>query len=182
MPAASATPETVVAFFCAAGQDHPKTHAPDAHRAIRERFLGLHDAAAQGTLAGWPETPTGALALILLLDRFPRSAFRGTPRMFSTDAEARRAADAAIAGWLDEAIEPELRPLCYVPFANSENISDQDRSVALATPLGGATLETAERRRAIIKRFGRFPDRNAILGRETREEEQRFLEAEAGRA
>ena len=143
---------------------------------FRERFLSLHEAAAQGELAGWLATPNGALALLVLLDQFPRNAFRGTPRMYATDAMAREAAAAAIEAGHDRAVETELQVFFYLPFAHSENLADQERSVALNRRLGQPMLSHAERHRGIVQRFGRFPHRNAILGRAMTGEEQRFLD------
>jgi uncharacterized protein (DUF924 family) len=116
------------------------------------------------------------LALVILLDQFPRNAFRGTTRMYATDGLAREVADAALAAGHDHRIEPELRLFLYLPFAHSETLRDQERSVALAEKLGDPSLSHARGHHEIIRRFGRFPHRNRILGRTTTQEEQRFLE------
>ena len=145
-------------------------------RRFRERFLSLHEAASRGELAGWLTTPNGALALLLLLDQFPRNAFRGTPRMYATDAMAREMAAAAIDAGHDRAVRPELQVFFYLPFGHSENLADQERSVALVRRLGQPDLSHAERHHRIIQRFGRFPHRSPILGRTLSEEEQRFLD------
>ena len=145
-------------------------------RRFRERFLSLHEMAARGELGGWLATPEGALALLVLLDQFPRNAFRGTPQMYATDVMARRIADAAIISGRDRAVDKELSLFFYLPFAHSENLADQNRSVRLARRLGEPNLSHAKRHRNIIERFGRFPHRNQILGRTMRPEEQRFLD------
>jgi uncharacterized protein (DUF924 family) len=145
-------------------------------RRFRDRFLPLYEAAARGELSQWPATAGGALALVLLLDQFPRNAFRGTPRMYATDMMAREIAHAAIAAGHDHAVEQPLSLFFYLPFGHSENLADQERSVALARRLGQPNLSHAERHRDIIRRFGRFPHRNPILGRAMTEDEQRYLD------
>jgi uncharacterized protein (DUF924 family) len=145
-------------------------------RRFRDRFLPLYEAAADGALSEWSATAEGALALVLLLDQFPRNAFRGTPRMYATDALARRIAHTAVEAGHDHAVEPQLSLFFYLPFGHSENLADQERSVALARRLGQPNLAHAERHRDIIRRFGRFPHRNPILGRPMTEAEQRYLD------
>lgn len=130
----------------------------------------------RGELAGWLTTSHGALALVLLLDQFPRNAFRGTPRMYQTDALAREIAAAGIAAGHDRSVEEKLRLFFYLPFGHSEDLTDQERSVALTSDLGQPNLSHAERHRDIVRRFGRFPHRNPILGRAMTEEEQKFLD------
>jgi uncharacterized protein (DUF924 family) len=146
---------------------------------FRDRFLPAHEAAAAGQLEGWGATAQGALALVLLLDQFPRNAFRGSPRMYATDAQARAAADAAIAAGHDLAVDPQLRPFFYLPFMHSEELPDLERCVALTEAIGGEHRGFARHHRDIVARFGRFPHRNAVLGRPSSEQEQRFL-AEGG--
>jgi uncharacterized protein (DUF924 family) len=111
----------------------------------------------------------------LLLDQYPRNSFRNTPRMYATDAAARDVADAAITAGHDRAVEVGLQVFIYLPFGHSEDLADQERSVALAERLGEPTLTLAKHHRDIVRRFGRFPHRNPILGRPMRPEEQRFL-------
>ena len=113
---------------------------------------------------------------MILLDQFPRNAFRGTPRMYATDPLARMLANDAIRRGHDREIEPALRVFMYLPFGHSENLADQERSVELVRHLGQPNLSHAEGHRDIVRRFGRFPHRNKILSRETRPEEQRFLD------
>jgi len=167
----------VVDFWRAAGPE--RWFAKDAafDQAFREAFLALHEKAARGDCVGWLATPAGALGLLLLLDQFPRNAFRGTPRMYATDAMAREAATAAIAVGHDWLVEAQMQVFFYLPFGHSESIDDQDRSVELSCRLAPPHLAQAERHRDIVRRFGRFPHRNPILGRQMTAEEQRFLDA-----
>lgn len=168
--------DNVLAFWREAGPSlwFAKDDAFDTR--FRNGFLALHEAAARGALAEWEATPEGALALLILLDQFPRNAFRGTPRMYATDHLARRIAGTAIAAGHDAALEPTMRLFVYLPFAHSEDAADQERSVALCRGLGQPSLSHAERHRDIIARFGRFPHRNPILGRTMTAEEQRYLD------
>jgi len=149
--------------------------------ALRLRFEPVHHAAARGEYATWRETPEGCLALLLLLDQFPRNLYRGSAHAFATDPLARAVARHCVETGFDQAVAAELRPFCYLPFEHSEAIEDQDRSVALFEAHDAATgdvssLDWAVRHRDIIRRFGRFPHRNAALGRETTPEEQAFLD------
>ncbi len=173
-----ASPDDVVAFWQAAG---PKTwYRKDASfdAEILARFLATYEAAAANNLSAWENTATGALALLIVLDQFPRNMFRGSARAFAADALARAAADRAIARGFDQEIEPPLRTFFYLPFEHSENLADQERCVTLARATGDAdTLKWAQLHADIIRRFGRFPHRNAVLGRTTTPEEQVFLDA-----
>jgi len=169
------TPAEVVAFWREAGPEQWFDQDPAFDARFRERFLDTHFAAARGELDAWRTQPEGVLALLLLLDQFPRNAFRGSAHMYATDPLARRIACDALAQGLDRAIEPELRLFCYLPFAHSEDPADQDRSVALMRSLGEEPLAHAEGHREIVRRFGRFPHRNAMLGRRTSAEEAAFL-------
>lgn len=144
---------------------------------FRSRFLNHHEAAAQGKLDGWADDAFGALALVILLDQFPRNAFRGTARMYATDKPARQLAARAIAAGFDLQAPAELRLFFYLPFAHSEILADQDRSVELSGRLGPDYLKHSLEHREIIRRFGRFPHRNKILGRASTAEERQFLDA-----
>lgn len=166
----------VVAFWREAGPERWFAKDEAFDRQFKTRGLALHEAAARGDLDAWNATPEGALALAILLDQFPRNAFRDTPRMFATDEKALGLAAAAIDAGHDQAVTENLRTFFYLPFEHSEELADQERAVALFAPLGGEVLAYAEIHRDIIHRFGRFPHRNAILGRETTPEEQRFLD------
>ena len=167
---------SVVEFWRDAGPSHWFAKDKDFDRRFRERLLATHEAAARGDLDGWLRTPTGALALIILLDQFPRNAFRGTPRMYATDFKARAAAAVAIEAGHDHAVSKDLRLFVYLPFGHSEDPADQERSVTLAQALGEPDLSHARRHRDIIRRFGRFPHRNPILGRSMTADEQRYLD------
>jgi uncharacterized protein (DUF924 family) len=166
----------VVEFWRAAGPGlwFAKDDAFD--RRFRDRFLAVHEAAARGELAGWGTGADGALALVILLDQFPRNAFRGTARMYATDGHARLVADAGIKAGHDRLVDHELAKFFYLPFAHAEDPTDQERSVALVRRLGEPDLSHALGHRDIIRRFGRFPHRNPILGRTMTPEEQRYLE------
>jgi uncharacterized protein (DUF924 family) len=176
IPAPPAEALAMVDFWRQAGPGLWFAKVQEFDRQFRERFLSLYGVAARGDLTNWAQTPTGALALVLLLDQFPRNAFRNTPRMYESDVAARKLADTAIAAGHDRAVEAELQVFFYLPFGHSEDLADQERSVGLARRLGEPTLSHAEHHRDIIRRFGRFPHRNPILGRPMRPEEQRYLE------
>jgi len=171
-------PADVVTFWTEAGPKawYKKKTAFDAE--IRRRFEALHFAASRGELDGWAETAEGALALLLLLDQFPRNMFRGSPHAFATDPLARQVARAAVDRGFDQQVAPELRQFFYLPFEHSEHLEDQDHSVALCAASGDADLlKWARLHRDIIARFGRFPHRNASLARTTTEQEQAFLKS-----
>ncbi len=167
----------LLAFWLDAGPKRWFARDDAFDAALRERFMALHLAAARRELDGWTAQPDGAIALVLLLDQFPRNAFRGTAHMYATDALARQAADRLLGAGFDLAVDARLRPFCYLPFMHSEALSDQQRSVALNAPLGGESLRFARHHHDIVARFGRFPHRNRALGRETSAEEQAFLDA-----
>ncbi len=166
----------VVDFWRAAGPELWFAKDDSFDREFRERFLHLHEEAAGGNLREWQGWAIGALALCILLDQFPRNAFRGSPRMYVTDALARQVATAAVQAGHDHAVEPELQLFFYLPFGHSEVLDDQERCVALSERLGEPNISHAKRHRDIVRRFGRFPHRNPILGRTMKVEEQRFLD------
>lgn len=153
---------------------------PAFDQAVRERFLGLYEKAARGELARWKEQPDDCLALIIVLDQFPRNMFRGTARAFAADPLALATARHAIAQGFDRNYSPVERLFAYLPFEHSERLEDQLRACALMEPLK-AFPETADTyhyavaHRDIIQRFGRFPHRNALLGRTSTAEESEFL-------
>jgi uncharacterized protein (DUF924 family) len=144
---------------------------------FRDIFAQQHGAAARGELMPWLSTPEGGLSLVLLLDQYPRNAFRGTPRMYASDPLARIVADAAIGLGYDQAVGSDLRGFFYLPFAHSEFLADQERSVELCADLPEPGPSHSRGHRDTILRFGRFPHRNAILGRETTAEEAAWLAA-----
>lgn len=165
----------VVGFWREAG---PRWFARDDafDHEFRERFLALHYAAARGELASWEQSPEGVLGLLILLDQFPRNAFRGTGHMFATDGLALAIARRALVNGFDLKIEMQLRPFVYLPYEHAENLADQDECVRLMTQFGGETLRYAIVHRDVIAQFGRFPHRNASLGRDTSVAEQYFLD------
>ena len=145
---------------------------------IRRRFLTTHEAAAAGKLNAWEHSAEGALALLILLDQFPRNMFRGQARMFETDPMARAIAAGSIVRGFDAQVAREMRGFFYLPFEHSEDMADQVRCVAFYKAIGDADgLKWAELHADIIRRFGRFPHRNAVLGRATTAEERAFLES-----
>lgn len=167
--------EAVVSFWIDAGPGLWFAKDPTFDARFRERFLPAHEAAARGELQHWLDTSHGALALVLLLDQFPRNSFRGTPRMYDTDAIARKASRLALSAGHDLRVAKDLRKFFLLPFAHSEDLADQDRSVALARRIGTEDLRRAEHHRDIVRRFGRFPHRNAILGRQSTPAEHQYL-------
>jgi uncharacterized protein (DUF924 family) len=169
-------PADIVSFWQEAGKAMWFAKDADFDRRFREKFLSAYDAARRGELDDWAATPNGALALLILLDQFPRNAFRGTPRMFESDALARDIADRAIAAGHDQQICGLVRAFFYTPFHHSEELADQERAVDLMRPLGEVATHAAERHCDIVRRFGRFPHRNAILGRTMTAAEQAFLD------
>jgi len=178
VPGSDVTVESIIAFWQAAGPQRwfEKDDGFDAD--IRARFLAAHEAAAAGRLAGWENSATGTLALLLLLDQFPRNIFRGSARAFATDAQALALAKRAIDRGFDKEVAPELRTFFYLPFMHAEDIAEQEHCVALYEAAGNADgRKWAELHADIIRRFGRFPHRNAVLGRATTPEEQAFLDA-----
>jgi uncharacterized protein (DUF924 family) len=177
-PAPIASPADVLAFWRAAGADKwfKKDSTFDAE--IMARFAETQRAAAAGALSAWADTAEGALALLILLDQFPRNMFRGEARAFATDAQARAAAESAIARGFDQAVPAAERMFFYLPFEHSESMADQERCIALMRATGDADLvKWAQLHADIIRRFGRFPHRNMVLGRATTPEEQAFLDA-----
>ncbi|HZO46441.1 MAG TPA: DUF924 family protein [Xanthobacteraceae bacterium] len=172
-----ATAADALAFWRAAGPDKwfKKSDAFDAE--IRARFLATYEAAAAGQLSDWEATPEGALALTIVLDQFPRNIFRHDPRAFAADATARGVADRALARGFDSRFPVAERYFFYMPFEHSEAMADQERCCALFRAMGDADLlHWAELHADVIRRFGRFPHRNAVLGRTTTPAEKSFLD------
>lgn len=174
-------PSEIAAFWRDAGPSRwfKRDDAFDA--AFSARFMDMHHAAARRELEDWMASAEGALALLILLDQFPRNAFRGSAHAYATDALARHYAARMVEAGLDAQVEPMLRLFCYLPFEHSEAMADQQRAVALIRALGDADLlRYAEAHRDAIARFGRFPHRNRALGRATTPEEQAWLDAGGG--
>ena len=173
---AIASDEDVVDFWKAAGPAKwfAKDEAFDAE--IIARFGAAYRAASDGRLDEWELTPRGALALILLLDQFPRNMFRGTTDVYRTDAKAFLLAERAIERGHHTAYDPPLCRFFFLPFQHAEDLAAQDRAVALSEESGDADgVKWAKHHRDIVARFGRFPHRNALLGRENTPEEAAFL-------
>ena len=175
------TPKDVVTFWKEAGPDKwfAKNDAFDAD--FKTRFEAAHFSAARRELDGWLAKPDGALALMILLDQYPRNSFRGSAHQFATDPLALALANQAVAAGHHRAFEPQLANFILLPFEHSEDLPDQDRAIELFTTMRDETgdaegLKWAELHRDIIVRFGRFPHRNAALGRDTTPEEQAFLD------
>lgn len=142
---------------------------------VRSRFLALHEAAAAGRLARWADAPRSCLALVIVLDQFPRNMFRGEARAFATDPQARAAACAILQHAWDKQMTLAERLFAYLPFEHSEALEDQDRACELMQDFDDEQRRYAERHREIIRRFGRFPHRNGILGRPSTPAEIEFL-------
>ncbi len=173
----SADPEQVLDFwFSADTRPFWFRSTPEFDARLRERFLDVWQAAARGELEAWNTTPEGALALVIILDQFPLNMFRGQAESFSTEALSREVAHKAIdRGW-DRDLDDAGRAFLYLPFMHSEARDDQERSVQLFRDADLVdNLRWAEHHREIIQRFGRFPHRNAALGRESSGEELEWL-------
>jgi uncharacterized protein (DUF924 family) len=182
------SPAEVLAFWFG-GEDEPgygefreewfrKDEAFD--REVTDRFGDLYERAAAGDLDGWQEEPDSCLALVIVLDQFPRNMFRGDGKTHATDDKALQTARYAIEHALDRELPAFQKMFLYMPFMHAESVEDQRRSVELfeglaAEPGGPDVVEYAVGHRDIVERFGRFPHRNAILGRETTPEEAEFL-------
>ena len=148
---------------------------------IRERFGALVERALRGELEAWGDEPRSALAQILLLDQFTRNAYRGSARSFAGDARALAAATRMVGSRQDEALAPFMRGFVYLPFEHAEGLAMQDEAIRLFTKLANEApehadmLDYAHRHRDVIERFGRFPHRNDILGRQSTAEEIAFV-------
>jgi uncharacterized protein (DUF924 family) len=173
-----ATPDDILAFWREAGRDGWYRHDAAFDAEVRRRFLATWQKAATGELSSWETSDDGALALTIVLDQFPRNMFRQDARTYASDGLAREVADRAIDRGADGRIDPALREFFYLPFMHSEHPADQQRCVALFRKAGDSeNLRYAEDHADIIRRFGRFPHRNPVLGRPTTPEEQAFLDA-----
>jgi uncharacterized protein (DUF924 family) len=172
-----AQPSAVLAFWREAGPERwfKKDTAFDDE--LRTRFLETYAAAAAGTLADWETSADGALALTIVLDQFPRNMFRGNARTYAADALARSVAGRALDRGFDRSMPISDRQFFYLPFEHSESLPDQERCCTLFATTGDADLlKWAQSHADVVRRFGRFPHRNAMLGRVTTPEEQAFLD------
>ena len=167
------------------GREHRRTiwfkSTDEFDAALRREFLADHEAAAAGAFQSWEILAEGALAVVLLLDQVPRNIFRGSSRAYATDAAACATADRALERGFDQLVPPVWRFFFYMPFHHSEDLADQRRSLALFQTLPRDPDRAGSLRRygrpyvEVIERFGRFPHRNAILGRRSTEAEIAFL-------
>jgi uncharacterized protein (DUF924 family) len=174
----TASAEAVLAFWRGSGPDKwfKKDTAFDDE--IRMRFLTTYEVAARGGLAAWEQTQESALAFVIVLDQFPRNMFRGSARAFDADPLALAVAGRAIGRGFDMEFPVQERAFFYLPFEHSERVADQERCCELFRATGDAELlKWAELHADIIRRFGRFPHRNAVLGRTTTADEQAFLDS-----
>ena len=178
------SPDDVLAFWFGSeeGEFRQSWFQKDAlfDKEVRSRFLGLYEEAASGEHDDWRENARGALALVIVLDQFPRNMFRDDPRTYATDEKAREVCMHAVEHALDRELPPLHRWFLYMPMMHSERVEDQRTSVELFKRLGKVgeadPVPYATGHADIVERFGRFPHRNAILGRETTAEEAEFLQ------
>lgn len=172
-----ATPNDVLGFWRHAGPEKWFNKNSRFDESIRLKFEPVHHRAARGEYDAWAVTAEGALALLILLDQFPRNLYRESGHAFATDPKARSIARAAIESGFHLKLEPEVRGFFILPFEHSEDPVDQDFCLAVAAELEDPeVLKWAKIHHDIIARFGRFPHRNAALGRTTTAAEQAFLD------
>ena len=177
MVEAPVTPAEILSFWRDAGPDRWYRRDDIFDAEVCQRFLDLWQRAAAGELSEWEKSDDGALALVIVLDQFPRNLFRDDGRTYASDALARDVAQRAVENGVDARIDPVLREFLYLPFMHSEHLPDQLRCIALSRAAGHAeNLKWAEHHADIIRRFGRFPHRNRLLGRLNTPEEQAFLD------
>jgi uncharacterized protein (DUF924 family) len=176
-PLVTAHPNDILGFWRNAGPAKWFKKQSAFDEAIRLKFEPVHHAAARGEYDAWTESPEAALALLILLDQFPRNLYRGSGHAYATDPKAQSIARTAVEAGFDRQVEAGLRNFFYMPFEHSEDLADQDYNLALCAETGVEdNLKWAQIHREIIVRFGRFPHRNAALGRKTTPEEQEFLD------
>jgi len=195
-PNASSRAEEILLFWFAPdpGSDASTAQSrwfvanPEFDQLCRKRFLDMYEDAACGRLDDWRKEPRSCLALILLLDQFPRNMFRDTARAFATDAKALELSRYAVGAAFDRRLPPLMRMFLYLPLEHSENMDDQLESVRLThaltaeNPAMTETLEYAEQHLETIRLFGRFPARNDALGRQSTQGEMNFLKTTSNRS
>lgn len=172
-------PSDVIDFWFEDGSEEKWFQPPPEFDAeIVERFGATYEDAAAERLAAWEATPEGALALIIVLDQFSRNMFRDSPKAFAADPLACAVTERAIEKGHDMAVPEDRRIFFYMPLEHAEDLALQDRCVALVKERcpRGQYVDFAERHRAVIARFGRFPHRNEVLGRESTPEEIEYLD------
>ncbi len=171
-------PEDILNYWIyQVGRERWFSDDPTLDSDIRAQFLETYEMAIDGKLEAWSKTPEGMLALMLLFDQFPRRMFRGTTRAFETDEMALELARESIIKHFDDRIGKEYKFLFYLPFLNSESIGDQRLAIYYVRERTKEQdwLEIAEKNYEIVERFGRFPQRNPVLGRPFTPEEEQFL-------
>ncbi|ADZ68680.1 DUF924 family protein [Polymorphum gilvum] len=177
MPDTSCNPLDILDFWWTAGPQSWFKRDPHFDAIIRDRFSGCMEAALSGRLDAWADTPHGALALLLLLDQFPRNVFRDDARAFAGDARAQAIAAKAVDAGFDRAFPKDGRTFFYLPFEHAEDMAQQERAVDLFRRLGDQTYyHYALVHMDVIRRFGRFPHRNAVLGRASTAAEKAYLD------
>ena len=176
---AQADPQTLLQYWFSP-QVKPLWFAATAEfdQEFEKSFSTYYTAACRGELNDWKNTAQGSLALVLLFDQYPLNVFRGQKQCFATEQQARDIANLAIEQGLDQQLTEEQKVFLYMPLMHSESLQDQDRSVELCQTAGLTNLEYAKHHREIIRRFGRFPHRNAILGRHSTPEELDYLNSD----
>ena len=173
------TPEEIIKYWFS---DRIKkqwfSSTPELDREIHDKFSEIWHEASEGKLEVWGDTPEGCLALVILLDQCPLNMFRGKAKSFTTESQAREIAREAIKRGFDKALQTEELSVLYLPFMHSENEADQEDSVKFYQEANlKENLDFAKHHRDLIKEFGRFPHRNAILGRTSTKEELEYLES-----
>ena len=180
MTTSETTPEEIIGFwFSTRARPLWFNSTPEFDAELREHFLPTYRAALSGELAHWADTAEGALALVLCLDQLPLNMFRGQVESFAGEGLSRLIAEEAIERGFDQSLSNEQKAFLYMPYMHSEDLADQDRALALFEQAGLMdNLKWAKHHRDIVARFGRFPHRNAILGRESTAEENAWLASE----
>jgi len=176
------TPADVLDFwFAPASRERWFNSTPAFDMSIRSVFGETWQQARDGQLSDWESGPEGALALVIVLDQFPLNMYRGSDLQYSTEAQSREVAARAIERGFDGQLPRDRLAFLYLPFMHSESLADQDRSVDLFERAGlESNLEFARHHREIVRRFGRFPHRNAVLGRDSTAEELAWLASPGG--
>lgn len=178
-----ATPKEIIDFWLRHGPEAWFSASAELDREINEKYADLHIDACKRDLADWEATAEGALALLLLLDQFPRNLYRGSAHSYATDGLARAVARRALKKGLDKQVPDQLRPFFYLPFEHSESMDDQQLCIRLLEEHRDQTgdeesLKWAILHKDIIEQFGRFPHRNEALGRDTTPAEQAYLDSD----
>jgi uncharacterized protein (DUF924 family) len=177
MTETNVAPASILAFWRDAGPNRWYSRDDDFDVEVCARYLSVWQTAIAGELASWEASDDGALALVIVLDQFPRNMFRGHAGTYASDALALRVARRAIDRGVDTRVDPALREFFYLPFMHSEELANQQRCIELLRQADlNDNLKWAEHHTDIIRRFGRFPHRNDILGRTSTPEEQTFLD------